>query len=151
MDWGLGRPNFGFLGPRLMFPKQIYYYGVIIADLFLRFMWVLTLLPPQSGAKFEIPAYLTAVTMSVELLRRTLWGFLRLEHEHRHNTQGYRRVDFVPLHFTTGHDHKYKKEEEHVGRRVLFEVLIVTLAVVGVSVTSVIAAQGAARIAREDL
>ena len=151
MDWGLGRPNFGFLGPRLMFPKQIYYYGVIIADLFLRFMWVLTLLPPQSGAKFEIPAYLTAVTMSVELLRRTLWGFLRLEHEHRHNTQGYRRVDFVPLHFSTGHDHKYKKEEEHVGRHVLFEVLIVTLAVVGVSVTSVIAAQGAARIAREDL
>jgi len=36
MDWGLGRPKYGFLGPRLMFPKKIYYYGVMSSDLFLR-------------------------------------------------------------------------------------------------------------------
>jgi hypothetical protein len=33
MDWGLGRPNFAFLGPRLMFPNKFYYYGVMAADL----------------------------------------------------------------------------------------------------------------------
>ena len=49
MDWGLGRRDYGFLGPRLMFPRKSYYYMVIGADLVLRFMWVLTLVPPESG------------------------------------------------------------------------------------------------------
>ena len=102
MDWGLGRRGYGFLGPRLMFPKKSYYYMVICADLVLRFMWMLTLLPPQSGAKFELPAYLSAISMTVELFRRTIWSFFRLEHEHRQNTEGFRRVNVVPLHFNTG-------------------------------------------------
>eukprot|EP00568_Trieres_chinensis_P017772 CAMPEP_0183320518 /NCGR_PEP_ID=MMETSP0160_2-20130417/66522_1 /TAXON_ID=2839 ORGANISM="Odontella Sinensis, Strain Grunow 1884" /NCGR_SAMPLE_ID=MMETSP0160_2 /ASSEMBLY_ACC=CAM_ASM_000250 /LENGTH=291 /DNA_ID=CAMNT_0025487221 /DNA_START=101 /DNA_END=976 /DNA_ORIENTATION=+ len=151
MDWGLGRPRFAFLGPRLMFPRQLHYYGVMVIDLVLRSMWVLTLVPPQSGASFEIPQYLTAVTMSLELLRRTLWGFFRLEHEHRHNTEGYRRIDFVPLHFNTGHSHKYKKGKEHVGWQVLVEVLAVSAVVIAVSITSVIAAQSGARKSNRDL
>lgn len=142
MDWGLGRPKHGFLGSRLMFPKKSYYYYVMLADLFLRFMWVTTLIPPQSGAAFEIPNYLTLVTMAMELLRRTIWGFFRMEHEHRHNTSGFRRVDFVPLHFSTGHDHRYKRKE-HVGWSVLGEVMVITVFVVTVSAASVIAAQKA--------
>jgi len=141
MDWGLGRPNYKFLGPRLMFPNRFHYYGVIFADLFLRFMWVLTLIPPNSGASFELPNYLHAVTMSLELGRRTMWGFFRLENEHRQNTAGFRRVAFVPLHFDTGHEHKYKGEKENVGWNVLAEVAAVSLIVIGISVSSIVAAQ----------
>jgi len=151
MDWGLGKPQYQGLGPRLMFPNRLHYYGVIVIDLVLRFMWVSTLLPPQSGASFELPQYLTALTMSLELMRRTLWGFFRLEHEHRANTEGYRRVDFVPLHFSTGHDHKYKKDKERIGWHVLAEVCTVSAIVIAVSVTSVIAAQKATRHARGEL
>lgn len=145
MDWGLGQPKYALLGPRLMYPHRSYYYAVMAADLVLRFMWVLTLVPPQSGAKFEIPQYLSAVSMGLELLRRTLWAFFRLENEHRSNTGHYRRVSFVPLHFNTGHKHKYKREKEHVGWTVLAEVGVVSLIVIGVSVSSVIAAQRASR------
>lgn len=141
MDWGLGRPKNAFLGPRLMFPSKYHYYGVIGADLVLRFMWVQSLIPPSSGAYFAIPAYLTAVNMSLELLRRTLWGFFRLENEQRTNTQGYRDEDFVPLHFTTQHEHKYKKHKARVGRQVLLEVLAVSAIVIIVSMLSVIVAQ----------
>lgn len=143
MDWGLGRPNFAFLGPRLMFPNKFYYYGVMAADLVLRFVWVQSLIPPQSGASFELPSYLTAITMALELLRRTLWGFFRLEHEHRHNTEGFRRVDFVPLHFATGHQHKYKQQKEHVGFNVLAEVFVISAFVIGISFLSIMAAQRA--------
>lgn len=143
MDWGLGRANYAMLGPRLMFPKKIYYYLVIFADLFLRFMWVLTLLPPQSGARFELPYYLSAISMIVELFRRTIWGFFRLENEHRCNTSQFRRVEFVPLHFDTGHNHKYKKKEEKPGWSVLAEVFAVTVAVIGISISSIIAARNA--------
>jgi hypothetical protein len=141
MDWGLGRPKFQFLGPRLMYPSRSSYYATIGVDLVLRFAWVLTLVPPNSGARFALPQYLTAVSMMMELFRRTIWGFLRLENEHRSNTSGYRRVDFVPLHFSTEHGHGYKQEQAHRGDSVLVEVAIVTLVVLGAAVASVVAAQ----------
>jgi EXS family len=126
-----------------MYPKNEMYYGIIGLDLVLRFAWVLTLVPPQSGARFALPAYLSLVSMMLEIFRRTIWGFLRLENEHRSNTAGFRRVDFVPLHFTTGHKHGYKQEEQHRGFSVLLEVAIVTSLVLGAAVVSVVAAQQA--------
>jgi hypothetical protein len=108
-------------------------------------MWVLTLVPPSSGAKFEVPSYLTAATMVLELFRRTIWGFLRLENEHRSNTAGFRRVGFVPLHFNTGHHHQYTEKKEQSGQTVLREVVVIALAVVGVCISSVVAAQRANR------
>jgi hypothetical protein len=33
MDWGLGRPEYGFLGQSLMYPKRYYYYVIIALDL----------------------------------------------------------------------------------------------------------------------
>jgi hypothetical protein len=123
----------------LSFPSHI-----VVAVL--RFMWVLTLLPPSSGARFEVPSYLTAMTMMLELFRRTIWGFLRLENEHRSNAAGFRRVGFVPLHFNTGHQHKYDdKKKESSGQTVLREVVVVALVVVGICVSSVVAAQRANR------
>ncbi|KAL3800524.1 hypothetical protein ACHAW5_009034 [Stephanodiscus triporus] len=142
IDWGLGRRDCGYLGPRLMFPKQSCYYCVICADLVLRFMWVLTLVPPQSGAQFILPNYLSAIQMILELFRRTIWGFFRLEHEHRQNTEGFRRVTVVPLHFNTGHTHNYNKRD-FVGWKVLVEISIVTTVVVAISAYSVIVAQRA--------
>ena len=107
-------------------------------------MWVLTLIPPQSGARFEVPNYLTALSMMLELFRRTIWGFLRLENEHRSNTAGFRRVSFVPLHFNTGHSHKYHdQEKQHQGKSVLAEVAACAVVVCAVCAYSVIAAQRA--------
>ena len=142
MDWGLGRREYDFLGPRLMFPRKSQYYTVICADLVLRFMWVLTLIPPQSGANFELPAYLTAISMTVELFRRTIWSLFRLEHEHRQNTEGFRRVNVVPLHFNTNHKHKYH-QTTRVGWKVLLEIVVVTSIVATISAFSVIVAQRA--------
>ena len=80
--------EYNFLGPRLMYPKRSMYYAIMALDLVLRFAWVLTLIPPDTGASFALPHYLTAVSMILELYRRTVWGFLRLENEHRSNTAG---------------------------------------------------------------
>lgn len=146
MDWGLGKQEYDWLGPRLMFPSKLHYYGVIFADLFLRFMWMQSLVPPSSGANFELPAYLTAVNMTLELIRRTLWSFFRLENEHRNRTKQYGEnedIDFVPLHFSTGHDHKYQKSKVRSGKRVLVEVLAVGVSVFVVCMLVVITAQKA--------
>mmetsp|Transcript_22017 Transcript_22017/g.45866 ORF Transcript_22017/g.45866 Transcript_22017/m.45866 type:complete len:920 (-) Transcript_22017:91-2850(-) len=141
MDWGLGRPEHKLLGPRLMFPHVSWYYVAIFMDIFLRFLWVTSLVPPDSGAVFSFPNYLTALVMAFEIFRRTVWGFFRLEQEHRANTTGYRRVDFVPLHFNTGHEHQYKGKGEERGLGVLMEVLAVAAVVISISVASIVAAQ----------
>ena len=108
---------------------------------------MLTLVPPSSGARFEVPSYLHALTMMLELFRRTIWGFLRLENEHRSNAAGFRRVGFVPLHFNTGHQHQYTdKKRESSGQTVLREVIIIALIVAGICVSSVVAAQKANKI-----
>ena len=106
-------------------------------------MWVQSLIPPDSGAIFAIPSYLTMINMSLELFRRTLWGFFRLEHEHRSNTEGFRRVDFVPLHFKSGQTQSTKRKHEHKGWHVLMEVIVVTLTVITISAGSIIAAERA--------
>ena len=81
--------------------------------------------------------------MSLELFRRTLWGFFRLEHEHRSNTEGFRRVDFVPLHFKTSQTHTNRRKHDHMGWYVLMEVFAVTLTVLTISAGSIIAAERA--------
>lgn len=143
MDWGLGKRENGFLGPTLMYPRKYYYYVAMALDLVLRFMWVLTLVPPSSGASFAVPEYLSALTMMLELFRRTMWGFFRLENEHRSNVSGHRRVDFVPLHFHTGHQHMYEDKKERSGSTVLREVVLVAIIVGGFCFASIAAAQHA--------
>jgi hypothetical protein len=139
MDFGLGLKQYSYLNQPLMYPQKSYYYTTIGIDLVLRFLWVLTLVPPDSGASFALPEYLTALVMMLELSRRTLWGFFRLENEHRNNEHKYRRAGFVPLHFNTGHKHMYQNKKERPGSEVLREVIFVTL-VVGVFCFATIAA-----------
>lgn len=146
MDWGLGRREYGYLGPRLMYPKKSVYYITIAMDLVLRSMWVLSLLPPSSGAAFALPAYLYSLQVILELFRRTIWGFFRLENEHRSDINRYRRVDFVPLHFDTGHNkHMHKEKKEKSGSSVLREVALVTIVVAGFCIASVVSAQRATK------
>jgi len=146
MDWGLGRKEYGYLGARLMYPKKSVYYVTIAMDLVLRFMWVTSLLPPSSGAAFALPAYLYSLQVILELFRRTFWGFFRLENEHRSNVNRYRRVDFVPLHFDTGHDkHMHKEKKEISGSSVLREVVLVTIVVIGFCIASVVSANRATK------
>jgi EXS family len=119
------------------------HFSTIALDLVLRFMWVLTLVPPTSGASFALPDYLNALTMMLELFRRTLWGFFRLENEHRSNVSGHRRIGFVPLHFNTGHQHAYEDKKEKRGASVLREVALVAIVVASMCFGSIVAAQHA--------
>mmetsp|Transcript_7021 Transcript_7021/g.7743 ORF Transcript_7021/g.7743 Transcript_7021/m.7743 type:complete len:901 (-) Transcript_7021:67-2769(-) len=143
MDWGLGRKEFGFLGPHLMYPKKSLYYCVIALDLVLRSLWLLSFVPPSMGVDFAIPEYLTFLQIVLELFRRTVWGFFRLENEHRCNVSGYRRVDFVPLHFQTGHKHMYEDKKKKLGSSVLTELFFIIFILVIFCAACIIAARRA--------
>ncbi|KAI9917628.1 hypothetical protein PsorP6_013011 [Peronosclerospora sorghi] len=141
MDWGLGRPRFHFLGDSQMFARKWVYYAAMVADLFLRFAWTLTLVPPRGAVRW-LPLYLQPVTMVLELFRRTFWSFFRLENEHLRNTQGFRRVDFIPLHYDHGVGELAKPVEtapEQLDFRIfLLKILAVLFTVLGLSVVAIV-------------
>lgn len=147
MDWGLGRPQFKLLGDRQMFSRKWVYYVAIVSDLFLRFAWTLTLIPP--GSSKSLPLYFQPFTMVLELVRRTFWSFFRLENEHLRNTQGFRRVDFIPLHYDHGvgmdalvnKDHSDEPLEPIDGRVFLAKILLILFVVLGLSIVAIVIEQ----------
>lgn len=104
----------------------------------------MTLIPPKTLASFStyLQMYIAPFTMVAELFRRTMWSYFRLENEHLRNTQGFRRVDFIPLHF----DHKKEKEATDSSRldgeqryfRFTLAVFAVTLIVIGLSFAAIL-------------
>ncbi len=141
MDWGLGRPSKYMLNDRRMLPSNVPYYAAIVTDLFLRFLWVNTLIPPGSGGLFSLPLYLNAFLMVMEILRRTFWGVLRLENEQLRNTQGFRRVDVIPLSFATESQHDYRDTKTN-NLKVILEVSLVAGLVIFLSIGAVVVAGG---------
>ncbi len=142
MDWGLGQPAKGFLNDRRMYARDLPYYSAIVADLFLRFLWVNTLIPPGSGGLLSLPLYLNAFLMVMEIIRRTFWGVLRLENEQLRNTQGFRRVDVIPLSFATESEHEYRDTKRQSNFKVILEVAAVAGLVVVLSIGAVMVAAG---------
>ncbi|ETW08371.1 hypothetical protein H310_00966 [Aphanomyces invadans] len=81
MDWGLGGAR--GLRPRRLYPTWTYYVAMAV-DLFLRFGWTLTLIPPQGYGPFpsNVQIYLDPILASAEVCRRSMWGLIRVEYEH---------------------------------------------------------------------
>jgi hypothetical protein len=86
------------------------YYFAIVADLALRFLWTLSLIPASDSSPFRshLQVYLAPALAALEILRRTMWSCLRLENEHLHNCDRFARLQQEQMHkelSTTGHGH----------------------------------------------
>ncbi|XP_074606111.1 solute carrier family 53 member 1-like [Acropora palmata] len=86
MDWGLMQPNHGFLRAKLMFKHLSFYYFALISDLFLRLSWILTVSVGEAGLFHS--EVLTALLAVLEVFRRFIWNFLRVENEHLSRLKG---------------------------------------------------------------
>ncbi len=72
-----------FLREQIMLPNIGLYYFAICIDLILRFLWVLSLLPPATLNDLGILGHqLSFFLGSVEIARRSMWGIIRVEYEH---------------------------------------------------------------------
>eukprot|EP00605_Chrysophyceae_sp_TOSAG23-4_P000130 GSChrysophyteH1.ASY1.ANO1.149.1 assembled CDS len=93
MDWGLltgvnqTRTWTSALRKRRLLGPLWVYLTIMIGNFVLRFAWTLTLLPSSTDERDGygyrlLMAYLTPVIAAAEVLRRMVWGFLRLEWEY---------------------------------------------------------------------
>ncbi|KAL5553538.1 hypothetical protein UlMin_040939 [Ulmus minor] len=98
-DWGLLQMNSKnpWLRNDLMLRRKIIYYFSMGLNLILRLAWLQTVL----HSSFEHVDYrVTGLFLAaLEVIRRGLWNFFRLENEHLNNAGKFRAVKTVPLPF----------------------------------------------------
>ena len=63
---------------------------------------------------------LQTLVIGLELVRRCFWAVLRLEAEHLYNTEGFRRIDNVPMHF----DRKAQEERPELEQKSRVQLLL---------------------------
>ncbi|CAF96668.1 unnamed protein product, partial [Tetraodon nigroviridis] len=101
MDWGLFDRNAGentFLREEIVYPHKVsvvtgaYYYSAIVEDVLLRFSWTLTV-TLSTVVRFRGMADILATVLApMEVFRRFVWNFFRLENEHLNNCGEFRAV-----------------------------------------------------------
>ncbi|CAM9577383.1 unnamed protein product [Lampetra planeri] len=94
MDWGLFDRNAGensFLREEIVYPQKAYYYLAIVQDVLLRFSWVLYIFIPDMGFSY-MGDLLSTLMAPMEVFRRFVWNFFRLENEHLNNCGEFRAV-----------------------------------------------------------
>ncbi|XP_018614514.2 xenotropic and polytropic retrovirus receptor 1 homolog [Scleropages formosus] len=94
MDWGL------LQGPELLrkevvYSQQAFYYGAMLADVLLRVAWGINIILIQ--IRNSDLATVTGVLAPLEVVRRFIWNFFRLENEHLNNCRQFRAFRDIPM------------------------------------------------------
>ncbi|XP_060535438.1 solute carrier family 53 member 1-like [Cylas formicarius] len=93
MDWGLLDKNAGenrFLREEIVYSSTFFYYFAIVEDLVLRFTWTANVYLTECN--YVSGDVLTSILTPLEVFRRFVWNFFRLENEHLNNCGKFRAV-----------------------------------------------------------
>ncbi|XP_024005526.1 phosphate transporter PHO1 homolog 4 isoform X2 [Eutrema salsugineum] len=104
VDWGLlqrGCKN-TFLREKLLVPHKTVYYAAMVLNVLLRLVWLQTVLDLKFS--FLHRETLVALLACLEIIRRGIWNFFRLENEHLNNVGKFRAFKSVPLPFNYQED-----------------------------------------------
>ncbi|CAH8275403.1 unnamed protein product [Arabidopsis lyrata] len=107
VDWGLlqrGCKN-SFLRDKLLVPHKTVYYAAMVLNVLLRLVWLQTVLDLKFS--FLHRETMVALLACLEIIRRGIWNFFRLENEHLNNVGRYRAFKTVPLPFN------YEEDGDH--------------------------------------
>ncbi|OMO71878.1 hypothetical protein COLO4_27985 [Corchorus olitorius] len=103
-DWGLLQRHSRnkWLRDKLLVSRKSVYFGAMALNCLLRFAWL------QTVFNFNLFALhrqtLITIVASLEIIRRGVWNFFRLENEHLNNVGKYRAFKSVPLPFNYDED-----------------------------------------------
>ncbi|XP_039042271.1 phosphate transporter PHO1 homolog 3-like isoform X2 [Hibiscus syriacus] len=103
-DWGLlqRRSRNRWLRDKLLVPRKSVYFGSMVLNVVLRFAWLQTVF---NFKLFDLHKQtMITIVASLEIIRRGVWNFFRLENEHLNNVGKYRAFKSVPLPFNYDED-----------------------------------------------
>ncbi|XP_055711074.1 xenotropic and polytropic retrovirus receptor 1 homolog [Phlebotomus papatasi] len=98
MDWGLFDKNAAenrFLREEIVYSSTSFYYFAIVEDALLRLSWLGAFV--LSEAKIVSGEVMTSITAPLEVFRRFVWNFFRLENEHLNNCGKFRAVRDISI------------------------------------------------------
>ncbi|XP_015124849.1 xenotropic and polytropic retrovirus receptor 1 homolog [Diachasma alloeum] len=98
MDWGLLDSNAGenkFLREEVVYSSAGFYYFAIIEDFLLRFIWIASFVLVDYG--YVGGDLMTSIVAPLEVFRRFVWNFFRLENEHLNNCGKFRAVRDISI------------------------------------------------------
>ncbi|KAJ6324858.1 hypothetical protein OIU76_012034 [Salix suchowensis] len=103
-DWGLLQRHSKnrWLRDKLLVPHKSVYFVAMVLNVLLRFAWLQTVLNLRVTTLHR--ETMIALVASLEIIRRGMWNFFRLENEHLNNVGKYRAFKSVPLPFSTVED-----------------------------------------------
>lgn len=90
MDWGLAGTG-TMLRQRLLY-NQYYYYVAILSNFLFRFSWMLTLSNGVNPFGLQKELFIMLIG-SLEMFRRSIWNFLRVENEYIFHSDMYKSLD----------------------------------------------------------
>jgi len=98
MDWGFLDPKakYKYLRPQLSYTKVYFYYLAIGINLLFRFAWILSLSSAVVDKTMRKELY-TFLLGFIEMTRRSIWNFFRVEKEHIANCGMFRVVENYKL------------------------------------------------------
>lgn len=91
-DWGLFDKKAGenkFLREEIIYPNWTYYFS-IFEDFILRFTWALSISLTEAGVMHS--DMIVSIFAPLEVFRRFIWNYFRLENEHLNNCGKFRAV-----------------------------------------------------------
>ncbi|KAM6573651.1 hypothetical protein CsatA_017731 [Cannabis sativa] len=110
IDWGLLRRDSKnpWLRDKLILQQKSIYFVAMVVNVVLRLAWMQTVL--QFNVDSLHPNALIAIVASLEIIRRGIWNFFRIENEHLNNVGKYRAFKSVPLPFNYDDENDEKEE-----------------------------------------
>lgn len=119
MDWGLFDKNskHRFLRQQLVYSSISFYYAAMIQNLVFRYIWILNILPYFSQTFSDYSDLLAFVLAIIELFRRFIWNFFRLENEHVNNCGEFRAVREISIQMATSVASGYTKHLETIAEQ----------------------------------
>ncbi|RZF47136.1 hypothetical protein LSTR_LSTR005214 [Laodelphax striatellus] len=106
MDWGLFDSKAGdnkFLREEIVYSSTSYYYFAVMEDFILRFGWVLSMSLTEMG--YVHGDLMVSILSPLEVFRRFVWNFFRLENEHLNNCGKFRAVRDISVAPMDSSDH----------------------------------------------
>ncbi|KAG7658979.1 SPX domain [Arabidopsis suecica] len=111
IDWGLLRKHSKnpYLRDKLLVPHKSVYFAAMVVNVILRVAWMQLVLEFNLKSLHKIAV--TSIISCLEIIRRGIWSFFRLENEHLNNVGKYRAFKSVPHPFHYYDDDDVDKDD----------------------------------------
>jgi hypothetical protein len=100
MDWGFFNINAGentYLREQIIYPRKVYYYISIVVNIIFRYIWIINIFFHFNSVFGEYSDIIGFSFAFIELFRRFIWNYFRLENEHLTNCGEFRAVRDISI------------------------------------------------------